>query len=38
MGVLLIIQAGYDPNELIRAMEIPDEASVPDRVPEFQRT
>jgi predicted Zn-dependent protease len=38
LGVLLMIQAGYDPNELIRVMEILDEASGPNRVPEFQST
>jgi predicted Zn-dependent protease len=38
LGVLLMIQTGYDPNELIRVMEILDEASGPNRVPEFQST
>ena len=38
LGVLLMIQAGYDPNEMIRVMEILKEAAGPNRVPEFQST
>lgn len=38
LGVLLMIQTGYDPNELIEVMKILDEASGPNRVPEFQST
>ena len=38
LGVLFMIQAGYDPQELIEVMKILDEASGPDRVPEFQST
>lgn len=38
LGVLLMIQAGYDPNEMIRVMEILKEAGGPNRVPEFQST
>ena len=38
LGVLLMIQAGYNPRELIHVMEILEEASGPNRVPEFQST
>lgn len=38
LGVLLMIQSGYDPRELIQVMEILEEASGPNRVPEFQST
>ena len=33
-----MLQAGYDPEELIRVMEILKEASGGNRVPEFQST
>ena len=38
LGVLIMLQAGYDPEELIRVMEILKEASGGNRVPEFQST
>ena len=38
LGVLFMIQAGYDPNEMIRVMEILKAAGGPNRVPEFQST
>lgn len=38
LGVLLMIRAGYEPEEMIRVMEILKEAAGPDRVPEFQST
>ena len=38
LGVLLMIQSGYDPYELIHVMEILKEAAGPNRVPEFQST
>jgi len=38
LGVLLMIKAGYNPNELIGVMEILKEAAGPNRVPEFQST
>lgn len=38
LGVLLMLQAGYDPNELITVMEILKAAAGPNRVPEFQST
>ncbi|MFS4469530.1 M48 family metalloprotease [Maribacter sp. 2210JD10-5] len=38
LGVLFMIQAGYNPNEMIRVMEILKAAGGPDRVPEFQST
>lgn len=38
LGVLTMIRAGYDPEEMIRVMEILKEAAGPDRVPEFQST
>lgn len=38
LGVLIMIQAGYDPEEMIRVMEILKEAAGPNRVPEFQST
>lgn len=38
LGVLFMLQAGYDPEELIRVMEILKEAAGPNRVPEFQST
>lgn len=38
LGVLLMIQSGYDPYEMIKVMEILKAASGPNRVPEFQST
>ncbi len=38
LGVLLMIQSGYDPNEMIKVMEILKAAGGPNRVPEFQST
>ena len=38
LGVLIMLQAGYDPEELIRVMEILKDASGGNRVPEFQST
>lgn len=38
LGVLFMIQAGYEPEEMIRVMEILKEAAGPNRVPEFQST
>lgn len=38
LGVLFMIQAGYDPYEMIKVMEILKAAAGPDRVPEFQST
>ncbi|WP_420398894.1 M48 family metalloprotease [Flagellimonas sp.] len=38
LGVLFMIQAGYDPYEMIRVMEILKAAAGPNRVPEFQST
>ncbi len=38
LGVLFMIQAGYDPNELIEVMKILKAAAGPNRVPEFQST
>ncbi|MEM9001869.1 MAG: M48 family metalloprotease [Bacteroidota bacterium] len=38
LGVLLMIQSGYDPYEMIRVMEILKAAAGPNRVPEFQST
>ena len=38
LGVLLMLQTGYDPNELITVMEILKAAAGPNRVPEFQST
>lgn len=38
LGVLLMIQSGYDPNEMIEVMEILKASSGPNRVPEFQST
>lgn len=36
LGVRFMINAGYDPNEMIRVMEILKTAAGPNRVPEFQ--
>ena len=38
LGVLIMLRAGYDPEAMIRVMEILKEAAGPDRVPEFQST
>ena len=38
LGVIFMIQAGYDPYEMIRVMEILKAAGGPNRVPEFQST
>ncbi len=36
LGVLFLIQSGYDPYEMIKVMEILKAAAGPNRVPEFQ--
>tara|TARA_R110000868_G_scaffold411448_1_gene704025 strand:- start:2899 stop:3666 length:768 start_codon:yes stop_codon:yes gene_type:complete len=38
LGVLFMIRSGYDPNEMIKVMEILKAAAGPNRVPEFQST
>lgn len=38
LGVLFMLQSGYEPEEMIRVMEILKEAAGPNRVPEFQST
>ena len=38
LGVLFMIQSGYDPNEMIEVMKILKAAAGPNRVPEFQST
>ncbi|MEG3657847.1 M48 family metalloprotease [Arenibacter palladensis] len=38
LGVLFMIQSGYDPYEMINVMEILKAAAGPNRVPEFQST
>ncbi|WP_324025638.1 M48 family metalloprotease [Maribacter sp. BPC-D8] len=38
LGVLFMIQSGYDPYEMIKVMEILKAAGGPDRTPEFQNT
>lgn len=38
LGVLFMMQSGYDPNEMIKVMEILKAAAGPNRVPEFQST
>lgn len=38
LGVLFMIEAGYDPYEMIKVMEILKAAAGPNRVPEFQST
>ena len=38
LGVLFMIQSGYDPYQMIKVMEILKAASGPNRVPEFQST
>ena len=38
LGVLFMIESGYDPNEMITVMEILKSAAGPNRAPEFQST
>lgn len=38
LGVLFMMQSGYDPNEMIQVMEILSDAAGPNRQPEFQST
>lgn len=38
LGVLFMIQSGYQPEEMIEVMQILKEAAGPNRVPEFQST
>ncbi|NJB36025.1 M48 family metalloprotease [Croceivirga sp. JEA036] len=38
LGVLMMIQSGYDPYEMIEVMKILKSAAGPNRVPEFQST
>ena len=38
LGVLFMIQSGYDPYEMIKVMEILKSAAGPNRAPEFQST
>lgn len=38
LGVLFMIQSGYNPNEMIEVMKILKAAAGPNRVPEFQST
>lgn len=38
LGVLFMIQSGYDPTDIITVMEILKSAAGPNRVPEFQST
>ncbi len=38
LGILLMIRSHYQPNEMIRVMEILKAAAGPNRVPEFQST
>ncbi len=38
LGVLLMIQSGYDPYEMIKVMQILKAAGGPNRAPEFQST
>lgn len=38
LGVLLMIQSGYDPNEMIQVMKVLKSAAGPNRTPEFQST
>ena len=38
LGVLLMIQSGYDPYEMIKVMKILKAAAGPNRIPEFQNT
>lgn len=36
LGVLFMIQSGYEPTEMIRVMQILKDAAGPNRMPEFQ--
>ncbi|MEZ2415402.1 M48 family metalloprotease [Muriicola sp. E247] len=38
LGVLFMVRSGYEPEEMIRVMEILKEAAGPNRAPEFQST
>lgn len=38
LGIIFMIEAGYDPEEMIGVMEILKSAAGPNRVPEFQST
>ncbi len=38
LGVLLMLQSGYEPSEMIKVMEILKAAAGPNRTPEFQST
>lgn len=38
LGVLLMMQSGYNPHEMIQVMQIIKQAAGPNRVPEFQST
>lgn len=38
LGVLFMIQSGYNPNEMIQVMQILKAAGGPNRIPEFQST
>ena len=38
LGVLIMMNSGYDPNEMIEVMKILKAAAGPNRVPEFQST
>ena len=38
LGILFMIQSGYDPYEMIEVMKILKDAAGPNRVPEFQST
>ena len=38
LGVRLMVRSGYNPEEMIRVMEILKKAAGPNRVPEFQST
>ncbi|WP_339712006.1 M48 family metalloprotease [uncultured Kriegella sp.] len=38
LGVQFMLQSGYDPNEMIKVMEILKAAAGPNRAPEFQST
>jgi predicted Zn-dependent protease len=38
LGVLFLIRSGYNPEEMIRVMQILKDAAGPNRIPEFQST
>ncbi len=38
LGVLFMLQSGYEPEEMIKVMQILKQAAGPNRVPEFQST